>query len=77
MATVAEELSAQAEQLSNSIKFFNIGNSDKIKPKKSSTQKFISQKSNYKSPKTETKTKKGFILDLNSNDDIDNEFETF
>jgi methyl-accepting chemotaxis protein len=75
MATVAEELSAQAEQLSNSISFFNIGNSTKQQQKKTTKPKYIEQKSNFKNAKTDNK--KGFELDLNGQDDLDNEFETF
>ena len=75
MATVAEELAAQAEQLSNNIKFFKLGNSNKPVQKKTSTPKYIEQKSNSRN--TSTKTTKGIDLNLDSKDDLDNEFETF
>jgi len=76
MATVAEELAAQAEQLSNSIRFFNIGSSTKSKTeKKTTTTKYIAEKAKS-SPAIKEKPK-GISLDLDSKDDLDNEFETF
>ncbi|MBN1650276.1 MAG: HAMP domain-containing protein [Bacteroidales bacterium] len=76
MATVAEELAAQAEQLSNSIRFFNIGSTTKNKiEKKSTAPKYIAEKA--KSRPVIKENPKGIDLDLDSKDDLDNEFETF
>jgi len=76
MATVAEEMSAQAEQLSNSIGFFNIGKkAKKEERKRKKTTKYIEHKRTPKTKKLEKQ--KGIELDLNSQDDLDSEFETF
>lgn len=75
MATVAEELAAQAEQLSNSISFFNIGLEQTPEKKKPFATKYIEQKSSLKNHQPENK--KGINLDLDSQDDLDDEFETF
>ncbi len=73
MATVAEEMAAQAEQLNNSISFFNIGN--KKQEKRKTPTKYIEHKSIRENKKLEKQ--KGIELDLNSQDDLDSEFETF
>lgn len=76
MATVAEEMAAQAEQLSNSIRFFKIGEKNKEKAKNTnSATKYIEHKEPLKDNKKEER--KGIELDLNSQDDLDSEFETF
>lgn len=75
MATVAEEMAAQAEQLTNSISFFRIKKQNQKKSIKKITPKYIEDKSTRKNKKIEKL--KGIELDLNSNDDLDNEFETF
>ncbi len=75
MATVAEELAAQAEQLSNSIRFFTISKEKKPKEQIQPGQKFLKPKPILKP--TQLANRKGVYLDLNSKDDLDNEFETF
>ncbi|MBN2237213.1 MAG: HAMP domain-containing protein [Bacteroidales bacterium] len=77
MATVAQELAAQAEQLKNTISFFKIGKEQKtdITPN-SVVSKFIEQKSPVKMTEKPSKPK-GFKIDLDSRDDLDDEFETF
>lgn len=76
MATVAEEMAAQAEQLSNSISFFNIGNSRQPKTTaKPAARKYLQQKSNIRT--TNKNIQKGIDLNMDNQDDLDNEFETF
>lgn len=75
MATVAEELSAQAMLLTSSIAYFNIGNKNIQKPNLPRISKFIEQKARIKNEKPGKH--KGIELDMNSHDELDNEFETF
>jgi len=75
MATVAEEMAAQAEQLSNSIRFFNIGKDNKENAKSVDFPKYIEHKNPLKDNKKDEQ--KGIELDLDSQDDLDSEFETF
>lgn len=76
MATVAEEMSAQAEQLSNSISFFKIEKkATKKEQKRKKVTKYIEHKSTPENKVLEKQ--KGVELDLNSQDDLDSEFETF
>lgn len=75
MATVAQQMAAQAEQLSNSIGFFNIGIAKKEIKTKVPATRYITSKPN---PTNELKEKsKGIEIDMDSQDDLDNEFETF
>ena len=76
MATVAEQMAAQAEQLSNSISFFNLGKSSKPKTTaKKASPKFLQQKSNKRSVNNDIR--KGIELNMDTQDELDSEFETF
>lgn len=76
MATVAEQMAAQAEQLSNSISFFNIGKSNTTKTTaKTISPKFLQPKSNIRNVNKDIR--KGIELNMDSQDELDSEFETF
>lgn len=75
MATVAEELSAQAEQLTNSISFFNMGSGNQTIHKKNTAPKYLEKETKFTQARRQTA--KGIDLDMRSNDDLDDEFETF
>ncbi len=75
MATVAEEMAAQADQLKDSIAYFKLGK-EKRNPKTTKNKpKFIAEKPRTK--KILNKKPGGIELDMNSQDDLDEEFETF
>jgi methyl-accepting chemotaxis protein len=75
MATVAEEMAAQADQLKDSIAYFKLGKETKNPKPIVEKPKFIEEK-----PRTEkilSKKPSGIELDMDSQDDLDEEFETF
>ena len=78
MATSAEELSSQAEQLNQLISFFKVDNDSIYKNKKT-----IDKTQTYSKPvvknqqKAQNDTHKGVELNLNSYNDLDDEYHSF
>ena len=74
IATNSEELSSQADQLINVVKHFKISDFSLNKKKSLSSKKLIEEKSKFFEPKS---VNTGININLDSNDDLDDEFERF
>jgi len=78
MATNSEELSGQAEQLKNVISHFKVnGNSERRNRRKAPSQKLITERKKVDNKYKNTDLDKGIDIDLNTDDDLDDEFERF
>ena len=78
MATNSEELSGQAEQLKNVISHFKVnGNSERRNRRKTPSQKLITERKKVDNKYKNTDLDKGIDIDLNTDDDLDDEFERF
>ncbi|MBI9052849.1 MAG: HAMP domain-containing protein [Bacteroidales bacterium] len=84
MSTSSEELSSQAEQLKDMVSFFKVDNSENYMGVRSNTlqqfnqdSKFVKTAGSNGSKNKKVLDEKGFDLNLNESNKIDNEFESF
>ncbi len=78
MATNSEELSSQSEQLLSVISYFKIDNiQNERRTRKSTPQRLITERKNVKTAHRQPDNESGIDIELNSNDDLDDDFERF